>query len=633
MLTSGNVRRGPGPTLVGLVAAGLLQAGPLETTVQAHAGRPDPAGVVAAYLRLAHWVRAFDPPKPASPEAGLPIDGAHAVYIQLRHRGRVVGRGVDGGGDALMVRRAAGRALAEVLGNPTVAGLPPEDRTRVGAALTIELEVAGPPTALPGRSFERIRDQLDPGLDGVALRRGDSIRWLFPARQRALGAAGSAERHLPALAVELGLPARELGELTRRFDVRVYRFRTIHLVQRGPGRRPFETVRGQVVVPAASVDRKSIAILAEGLGDHLLSSLWVGDEPLGIMGDYHPQRNKYDPLIASPRDQALAAFALARAATAPGLEAVSERFAGAASVILQELAAVASGEDDPLADPVACAAIVYAVTGNPDAQAAPVVSALFRAAAGTVARATDPERAEGSPAPPQRTPHDLAMIAGAAARLAAAGDDGPVSAAAARLAIDGAWASAPERDRVTLLPWIAWAEADLARATRRSIRARDELRAMRRALALSRVGSVLVPGPVDLHGGLAVGSGPRPRPTAQTARLAVFLASALRDPVLTLPEEAPADREHLRHTMRFLIQLSVDDSFLWSMPSPQRALGGIRAAAWDDTQPVAAQAVALLAAAETLWSLDHMDRAGRALPVAPVAEPDQKVPPESPPAE
>jgi hypothetical protein len=42
------------------------------------------------------------------------------------------------------------------------------------------------------------------------------------------------------------------------------------------------------------------------------------------------------------------------------------------------------------------------------------------------------------------------------------------------------------------------------------------------------------------------------------------------------------------------------------MRTPQRARGGLRAATWDCNQPTAAQALGLLAAAETLISLDTL---------------------------
>ena len=84
------------------------------------------------------------------------------------------------------------------------------------------------------------------------------------------------------------------------------------------------------------------------------------------------------------------------------------------------------------------------------------------------------------------------------------------------------------------------------------------------------------------------------------------LASALRDPALTTPEEVAAARGRVFETQRYLTQLAVDDSMLWSIRTPQRAKGGLRASTWNSDQPTAAQVMALLAAAETLLSLEQL---------------------------
>ena len=96
---------------------------------------------------------------------------------------------------------------------------------------------------------------------------------------------------------------------------------------------------------------------------------------------------------------------------------------------------------------------------------------------------------------------------------------------------------------------------------------------------------------------------------ARIQRVAAFAAWALREPALTPQDERAVETElHLR-TMRFVRQLAVDDDLLWSFRNPQRVRGGLRAAPWDSDQPVAAQAMGLLAAAETLLSLQGAARA------------------------
>ena len=82
----------------------------------------------------------------------------------------------------------------------------------------------------------------------------------------------------------------------------------------------------------------------------------------------------------------------------------------------------------------------------------------------------------------------------------------------------------------------------------------------------------------------------------------------IRDPGLTNPAEAQVTLGHDLKTMRFVLQLALRDSAAWSVRNPQQALGGIRAALCNCDQPVAAQALGLLAASETLISLDELAR-------------------------
>ena len=58
--------------------------------------------------------------------------------------------------------------------------------------------------------------------------------------------------------------------------------------------------------------------------------------------------------------------------------------------------------------------------------------------------------------------------------------------------------------------------------------------------------------------------------------------------------------------MLSVLLYTVRETSAWSLQNPARALGGVRAAVWDADQPVAAQALGLLTAVETLWSLEAL---------------------------
>jgi hypothetical protein len=569
----------------------------------ARGSEPDLTQAVAAYLTLEEWVRALDPPGLDEPAAALSLDRASAACVILRHRGKVMSIGVEGGaagadGGALLVRRAAGRAISELLGRPEVAGLDPEMRAGVGRSLTIELSIAGEMVALAGRTYGRIAEQIEPGLDGIALRREDRFALRFPAQFLAANDADAVERTIPALAAELELPGREYSELVSRFGVRAYRFRALHLVQRAPGRPPFAAFRGQVIVPQDQVSPAGIVAFAEGIVDHLITSLWThGEQPVGLMGDYDPVANAYAPLAGPPREQAIAAFALLRYAQAPQLtEAQKRRAHDTAGQILRMLSLVDDHEEPPLENAGACAAIVCAATEDRELATDPDIGFVFRQAARVVRDAVAPVAGAAAP----RTPHDRALVAAALGKLARSSAD-PEDVDRARKAIQAAWISVPVHERMTLLPWIAWAEADLASAANTPRAADEVLTALLEVVAASRI--VDADAPADVAGGLSLYASGHHRADAQGSRPAAFEAWVIREAAIVPPDAVPGALAGHLTTVRFLMQLAVDDDLLWAVPTPQRALGGIRAAPWSAAQPLGAQGMALLTAAESLQTI------------------------------
>ncbi len=563
------------------------------------AAMPDAADVVRAWQAARRWVDTFQVPDPGDPAARASIGGAHGVCLVLRQSGRLVAIATDtsvGDGGELMLRRAAARALGQALADPAVAALPREMLHAAGSALTMELEVAGRPLPLVAGSEREVAEQLEPGLDGVAMRRGDTVAMLFPAQMRAGNSAGRVERLLPALAPELGLEVLPLPDLGRRFDVSIYRFPVTTLVQSSPRGAPFPTGRGEILVTDALVTPQSLARAAIDLAAHLGASMAPMDESLGLMGTYRPTADRYEPLIAPPFDQALAAWSLAHCARVPGIEAAARgRMIALAREILTELDVVAAAEDDPLADRGTCAAIVLAGLGLPGYVDGAEPPRIYGEAARRVAAGV----ADGGET---LSPNGRALVAWALARLAAWGKAG-VRLPAVRAALDGAWSSVPPHQQVTLLPWIAWAESDYAADTRGTLEHADDLARLRDLLEESRIGEA---GPAELEGGLRLAEGSRLVATAQAFRPAVFLAWSIREPGLTPPPDAPAALGRSLATARFLIQLSVRADSTWAYANPERALGGVRAALFDSDQPVAAQAMALATLSETLLSLDHV---------------------------
>ncbi len=623
--------------LIAVLLAGYPVLWP-ATIARADDGRlPDAEQVVLAYLTAREWVNAFAMPEPRARESRVPLDDASGLAVILRHNGRVVGSAAVSVSDRtepdMLLRRALGRALGQVLGNPAVANLPEEIRSEVGTHLTLELEVAGALEPLAGRSFSRIAERLEPGLHGVALRRGGRVGMLFPAKLRAGNAADQISTRIAGLVGELGLPQTELDTLRRDHQVGVYRFDTTHLAQRSPAEFPFETDRGDRPVDLDEITLDRVTAMTGRLMEHLTGRLWPGgetaedhemrDAALGLMGDYRAVSDRFSPLFAPPFEQALGAYAFARLSGADGIDGAWRETAGAFAItLLEELAVIEEGEADPIDSVTACAAIVLAASAlaevedapEPDLRAQRMIAAAGDEIIEQLRRATGRSRPvaglpdDGAAAPPAfSTAHDATLVVAAAIQLIRQGRE-ELRPDELRAMLDLIWSETAEPNHVSLFPWIVLAEREFAEIDPESGPAVDRLRSVRSLVEAARVGDRDRddhPVPWDLRGGFALGDpeARRLRPTAQMTRPAAGFAMMLRDEALTPAGEREEALEAHRRSLRFLKQLSVRPELEWSYPNPGRARGGIRAAVWDQNQPLAAQIMALLLLVEAHESI------------------------------
>ena len=615
-------RRSCGPALAGLLVACLWSRA-------SHADDdfeevPAADAVRAAHATLRQWVSAFAAPQPDEPAARIAIPGGEAVCVTLRHNGRIVGVSADASGDELMVRRAAGRAMSAALGDDVIASVTKLNGQLVGAKLTVELEAAGAFVPLPGASMADYALRIEPGLDGLAVRREGTTALRFPSQLRTAGLADSPQKVLPALATDTGLPPSALNDLTRH-RAGVYRFRVRHLAQQRPEQIPFESFRGDVLVHRDSVTRQSIVGLAEGLVKHLMTTRWPDApavpgleempprKPLGLMGTYRPIADRYGPLVAPPLEQALAALALAEFAASPAADAALRKDAGGlAAEILSDLAMIDGIEKEWSDDLQTVAAYALAVVALPEESADGLIRARMSAAVAALLPPDDPST--GSPRPLDVTavsPHGRALIASAQSRLRSL-SLGPLDETTFREFLGSIWTSVPEHERVMLLPWIGWAEHEFAALSGRSMIHADELAALRNLLHDSQVDDETNPGAADLQGGFEFRTlrpgGAAEITDSQSARAVVWLAQVLDDPQMTPQDRTQPDREHLLASVRFLQQLVLRPESTWTVPNAARAVGGLRNAAWDSQMPVAAQAMALLAAVKAIHAVDSLGK-------------------------
>jgi hypothetical protein len=583
------------------VAATALTLVPVAAAAgQTEPSMPESEAAVTAYYSVRQWLDEYDLPDPDDQAALVPIGDAAGVCVIVRRSGRVLASADATGDDSSRLTwQAAGRAFTSLQGGQ-MGELPEMLHVEAARSLTLEVEVAGPLEPMLGRSLRDVGQRLEPGLDGVALRVGDQLATEFPSALRARNAASATGQVVVTLANELGV--RELDGILERPDVQLYRFRTIHLVQREIGAAPFRAFRGQEIVPDSAVTTQSIRDATDRLAEHIIRALPHRPVPeegkrtprLGLKGSYDPITDSFEPLVARPLEQALLSLALARYANVPGAEH-ADAARQLAMQTIQELAAVELVEQNPLEDEVACAAVVLAVIEMPGVEGDPAVGAMFGASVESVTGAL------GAAGPRVLRPHGRALIAAAVSRLLRVRAIPRDQVRSVRDAIDSTWAATPEPNQIGLLPWIGWAELDYGRATGSMVGA-DKLRLLRALIERTRVG---YDGPQDVRGGFAfVGrDGSRSRPTAQSLRPAAFMAAMLREPSLTgAHESGVALGQHLR-TVRYVMQLMVRPECLWALRNPDEALGGIRAATWERSQPAAAQALGLLTLSETVLSL------------------------------
>ncbi len=602
----------------------VLLAGTIPASAQSsHApAQPDLGASVGAFLTARQWINDFAVPPTDHDDANIAIENAHGIYIALRHNGRVVGTGIDTTSDALSLRKATGRALSELLGDESMRNTPETLRNTVGAKLNLELEIAGPLRPMIARTAEHVAQHYEPGLDGLAMRRGEALAMLFPAQMRRSGNADNIDAAIARLAAMLKLKPAPLDELINQRKVSVYRFRTVHLVQDQPEASPTATHRGLRLVSTAEVTRESIRQFADAAAAHLINKLWTGDEPLGLLGDYDPLRDDYQPMFATPRDQALAAVAIAKYANINSWDYdVASAAHKAAHKIILDLSEVTDGEHDPFEDIATCALILAGLV-SPER-----MMPFDRTTTNIMNRALVPlqifKTLEGEQlhdALSDVTPTTRGMIAYALLQQEARSDDTFDWTASQRVAR----ASLETTDESARLGPMTWAyqvhyffQSNIRSRGEQPVLSLEELTRMRLALWHRQIKHAHAPrfnDPdntdwLDLTGGFALDANPnaaRVRPNAQSARVVALLALMLNDDVLSTDATRGIAQKNQLLAMRYLMQLQITEADAWGFRNPDRALGGIRSNTWSAELATAATAMALIAAVDTLRAIESL---------------------------
>ncbi|MCE2885506.1 MAG: hypothetical protein LW806_11490 [Planctomycetaceae bacterium] len=611
----------------------------------AHAQAPADTTAIEAFLAARGWLDRDSLPPLEAPEARIELPGTTAVALLLRADGRVVGRGEDATGDALMVRRAAGRAVAEALGDATIRAVRAELGDRVTSRLSLEIELAGPTRPLLGRTVLEASARVVPGSEGVALLKGDEVFRAFPSRLLANDSADRPDSTITGLMRAAGLPAKELREFGPADRVSLARFDTIRLRQGTATAAPSIVVRGGRVIELAEISPGFVRALAGQLAARLAGQVMplpqaagpgasgasgaAAAERWGLLGTYNPTADIHEPAFAGARDEAFAALALACASRAVSLPEPTRAHARtAARRLVDALLARATSERGDAGDAMTLL-VLRTIDGDQPHPSEGALSERVRRAADAMlvlltARPAPPAGGEAEKREPGTAEHSAPGFDGATLETAAlvaaaltAPRATPEEHAIAATLVDALLAgttSARGRLADAMLPLaLALHSKRLPEPTRVALDGvLVELATLLDTLQLlpAPAGQANGPGdvgdplranlavadfPPDLVGGFALPGARASKADAQGLRIAAALA------LLRKSEESGAPLDpRLRASVRFLAQHVADEPWTDGFRRPDALRGLVRASLASDDCPPAATAAGLILAVLSL---------------------------------
>jgi len=570
----------------------------IAMAAQSAQSAPPPSMALDAYRAIDGWVRSAHIPDEAP---DLELDGVTAIGVTLRSGGRVIGRGSVVAGvapPAMALREAAGLAWTEAaqrfMGENDALR---RQRLVDGAqAVTIDIELAGAWTPIGGDTFARAGEEIISGVEGVGARVGDRLIAVMPGTMRS--ANGTPAQGLLSAVGALDLPPVRLHCLRDEHELVVYRFPVTRLAQTNPASEPVFLFRGGRLTPASDVTTRGIRRFADRLARNITARDWPGEEPFGLMDTLRPWVGDYaEPVIAPARAQALAALALTKWTS---LDPDSEARRAIVAALLSELAHVSEEEDDPAGEISSASMTLLAIN---EAQRARVwgdsalpgaIETLRTRCRKSVARGIDGAESIESPM--------LALVACAAA------SDERIDPSAVEQVVRSLFRDAPPQELPALSPWIGWAELSL-RERDEPIPASIALREHRSMLWRHQVQSVGVGAQQpDLVGGIVFTAARHPAPSWQTARAMALVATMLGDERLTRPDERLPEIARLTRSIRFLMELAIDETEAALFPATaENAVGAVRASLTDQRAPLDATSMTLITVCEAIESLRRIE--------------------------
>ena len=525
-----------------------------------------------------------------------PTFSVTAAGVVLRLNGRPVGQAWSKQNPecSLCLSTALLNALRQANNDRVLAALPLTQRASAAQQLSLEIEFVGDTRPLTGDHVDALALRIDNGRQAMAIRAGD--RWAFslPSLQQSLNQTQLPWYTMIVLARDVGVEAGADKKYQLPQGVVVYRADTVRLAQIKPKDAPFLVSRAMVTVPLVDITASALDDMAVAIAAHLESRIRNCDglspeiaatlQALGPAGEYQPALGSLTQQVCSPLEQGMSAFAMAQFSQMNFSE--KDRLAARAFVetTLHSLQQVVGEEKDPLQNPAAAAACLLACQtmnhcvvswGNPECEEwqkklKATVLAQFQ---------LDP-----------RT--DVQTWALCAAALA---QDLPEEVAKG---LQSVWNIRPVGALLSASPWLLLAQQRLENAPDLSsaINAWKLLEIMLMENQLTRK---LDPDlAADLEGGWPILTNGVTSATAQSSRPTLALALSMNSKIVGVSNSHDVNMESLKLALRFLKQLQVDQASCYAFRDAGKALGGIRAAPWDSSQPLGANATTLLAILE-----------------------------------
>ena len=533
-----------------------------------------------------------------------PTFSATAAGVVLRLNGRPVGQAwvKQNADSSICLATALFNALQQASNDRILSTLPPQQRATAPQQLSLEIELVGDTRPFTGERLDVIAAKIDNGRQAMAIRAGDQWAFSLPSLQQSQNQTKLPWYTMVVMAREVGVDAGADKKFQLPEGVVIYRAETRRIAQIAAKSPAFEVSRGMLTVPLSDItthalDDMSIAIAAhlesrirnsDGLSQEAIDTL----NALGPAGEYQPTLGISTQQMCSPLEQGLSAFAMAKFSELHFSEKNRIEAREFAISTLNSLQHVVGDEKNPLDYPAAAAACLLAchqldhsviTWGNPETadwqkKLRTNVSENFQ----LQNRADIQTWALCAAAMAQEFPDEVAK------------------------ALNTMWQIRPVEKLLSASPWLLLAEQRVGKASDH-VKAKEAWNLLQILIAQHQLTQKLNPDlAADLVGGWPITVNGVTGATAESSRPALALALAMNPDLFGIPNTNHETMECLKLALRFLKQLQVDQAACYAFRDPSKSIGGIRAAPWDSSQPLGANATTLLAIlqARDLFTLD-----------------------------